>query len=858
MNKYIQYILSIFILLSMASTSQGFYPLDKFYWRSSNYGEYRFSSYLHDGTDISAPLNTNVYSIKNGEIIDYYNPAQDVALDKNIHKGYGRYLLIKHDDNTYSRYCHLNRILKMSGRVTAGEKIAATGRTGTEYFHLHFEYWNASGQKIDPVTGLSVSDGLDQPNNGDAYIYKGVRYRRSKQLNETTNGVYVVTPGDDGKFDGIEDDVWYGISDSRSITVPYMKTGETFRIVVEAYDRIIEDDGRERVDMTTVPNKIYFKITDSSGIIVKDKNGHDSEGWVDFSKMTLTPIPSKAYLPMSADPIKNNFSITGPLKCESMYDKPGRIYSYWDWGPKEQKKYKLHIDVYDAYRNSGTLVSTITDSRDIDLSVGLYGFDFRDGVYAAAVPTELDILYSRADPSYFSPYSTTDNLPNKATIYARANKAADWTIKIFDQHSNVIRTINGSRGEQVRVAWDGATDSGGRAADGKYTYQVIANIGGESTYYDGDEIELETQSPILISLYISPLTLIISTSESTGVVFSSNEDLYSAKITLLDNLGNEVLFLGYIPGISANTSKTVVWDWAGQVANGNYKFRVTATDIAGNQTIRESSTIYINVPANTAPPLETLPQPDKPVENLPNLLPWEQRPKVSDMALDNSGNMYVLYGRYGKLVKYDVGGNIVKQIEGLRDPRGLAVSPAGDRVYMAETYSNQIMIYDGNLAYLGACKGMDVASYYKYVKTHKENWWGLNKWGYETTIFPVQYVFEGYDLPFDMNIEGDRLYVADYGKNRILKYKVSGNKLDPEPFDAKVADLVVNLSPADQQKLEELTKLQSKDAIMRIGGEMGKWLSGAQFAGALMNGASLGAALTNPVHLTPLSRPLLS
>ena len=197
-------------------------------------GDFRF------GTSDDKAINKN----KNGTV--------RVATD-GYNEGYGKYILIDDTDGTSSRYCHLSVIdpkLKLGeGKtVTVGQIIGYSGDTGMAqgHPHLHFEYWNASGKKIDPITGTSLTDGLDQPNNGNAYIYKGIRYRRGEKLDDTTNGVYLVTPGIDGKFDGNDDEMWFAEQDGKSIVIPSWKEGEPIRIVLEGYDKIVDDSGKER------------------------------------------------------------------------------------------------------------------------------------------------------------------------------------------------------------------------------------------------------------------------------------------------------------------------------------------------------------------------------------------------------------------------------------------------------------------------------------------------------------------------------------------------------------------------------------------------------------------------------------
>lgn len=68
--------------------------------------------------------------------------------------GYGRLIIIKHDEHYISAYGHNRRLLVAEGRsVTAGQQIAELGSSGAARPLLHFEI-RLDGQPIDPLTRL--------------------------------------------------------------------------------------------------------------------------------------------------------------------------------------------------------------------------------------------------------------------------------------------------------------------------------------------------------------------------------------------------------------------------------------------------------------------------------------------------------------------------------------------------------------------------------------------------------------------------------------------------------------------------------------------------------------------------------
>ena len=101
--------------------------------------------------DFAAPENTPITSLADGTVT-YTGRLGD----------YGNLVMIKHVDGSSSRYAHLNSIIASRGqKVKAGTVIGKSGgakgnpgagnSTGA---HLHFEYLNSAGQKVNPAPFL--------------------------------------------------------------------------------------------------------------------------------------------------------------------------------------------------------------------------------------------------------------------------------------------------------------------------------------------------------------------------------------------------------------------------------------------------------------------------------------------------------------------------------------------------------------------------------------------------------------------------------------------------------------------------------------------------------------------------------
>ena len=95
---------------------------------------------FHKGVDLAMPVGHDVPAARKGE----------VAFAGEVN-GYGLTVVVRHDDQTATRYAHLSQILVNPGdTVSAGQTIALSGSSGKSTGpHLHFEVIEA-GQSVDP------------------------------------------------------------------------------------------------------------------------------------------------------------------------------------------------------------------------------------------------------------------------------------------------------------------------------------------------------------------------------------------------------------------------------------------------------------------------------------------------------------------------------------------------------------------------------------------------------------------------------------------------------------------------------------------------------------------------------------
>lgn len=100
---------------------------------------------FHYGIDLANAIGTPIVAAADGVVVES-GPAS----------GFGLWIRIRHSDGFTTVYGHINRSLVTAGQhVRAGQEIAEMGNRGNSTGpHLHFEVWNAAGQKINPLIWL--------------------------------------------------------------------------------------------------------------------------------------------------------------------------------------------------------------------------------------------------------------------------------------------------------------------------------------------------------------------------------------------------------------------------------------------------------------------------------------------------------------------------------------------------------------------------------------------------------------------------------------------------------------------------------------------------------------------------------
>lgn len=128
-----------------APTSAGVLPVNSWVWPADGRVAGKFSlTRGNKGIDIVGSSGATVRAAAAGKVV-YAGTGL---------RGYGRLIIVKHNDTFLSAYAHNRRILVEEGQfVSRGQKIAEMGDSGANSVKLHFEI-REQGKPINPLRYL--------------------------------------------------------------------------------------------------------------------------------------------------------------------------------------------------------------------------------------------------------------------------------------------------------------------------------------------------------------------------------------------------------------------------------------------------------------------------------------------------------------------------------------------------------------------------------------------------------------------------------------------------------------------------------------------------------------------------------
>jgi len=115
----------------LALPTQGIISQDYGYTAFARYG---YRGHFHKGIDIAAPLGTPIFAAESGTVIALGDQ------DRYCYRGaYGKFIVIKHENNLTTLYAHLSRqAVRVGDKIKRGDLIGYVGRSGyATGSHLH-------------------------------------------------------------------------------------------------------------------------------------------------------------------------------------------------------------------------------------------------------------------------------------------------------------------------------------------------------------------------------------------------------------------------------------------------------------------------------------------------------------------------------------------------------------------------------------------------------------------------------------------------------------------------------------------------------------------------------------------------
>lgn len=115
---------------------------------------------MHKGIDVKVQTGDTIYAAFDGK----------VRIVRYERRGYGKYIVLRHENGLETIYAHLSKYLcDVNEEVKAGQPIGLGGNTGRSFgSHLHFET-RVMGEAINPAF---LFDFANQDVTGDAYMFR--------------------------------------------------------------------------------------------------------------------------------------------------------------------------------------------------------------------------------------------------------------------------------------------------------------------------------------------------------------------------------------------------------------------------------------------------------------------------------------------------------------------------------------------------------------------------------------------------------------------------------------------------------------------------------------------------------------
>jgi murein DD-endopeptidase MepM/ murein hydrolase activator NlpD len=116
---------------------------------NTSFAAWAYKSKFHNGMDFGMPIGTPIFAAEDGEVM---------AIGDNGKVQYGKFVLIKHNNNLATLYAHLSRqTVKKGDSVKRGQIIGYSGNTGYSTGpHLHFGVYWAPSVSLKSIPGAGL------------------------------------------------------------------------------------------------------------------------------------------------------------------------------------------------------------------------------------------------------------------------------------------------------------------------------------------------------------------------------------------------------------------------------------------------------------------------------------------------------------------------------------------------------------------------------------------------------------------------------------------------------------------------------------------------------------------------------
>ena len=129
---------------------------------------------MHKGVDLKLHTGDTVYAAFSGR----------VRLTNYERRGYGYYIILRHENELETVYGHLSKFLVQDGEdVKVGQPIALGGNTGRSFgAHLHFET-RYMGYAINPA---AIFDFANKTTHTDTYTFDKKSFKKSRDYSPSS------------------------------------------------------------------------------------------------------------------------------------------------------------------------------------------------------------------------------------------------------------------------------------------------------------------------------------------------------------------------------------------------------------------------------------------------------------------------------------------------------------------------------------------------------------------------------------------------------------------------------------------------------------------------------------------------